>query len=75
MERLNENVLEFLGPDGVHLSWQRPAKAPTVADFLKSGYLLRCYATVRKGMEVKERVLYEAAVCTSALPRHANTSR
>jgi lysophospholipase L1-like esterase len=47
----------YLSSDGVHLSFQ-PANGPASEENLKkSGYLLRCYLAVHKGMEVKERVL------------------
>jgi hypothetical protein len=55
MENRNKDIFEFLAEDGVHLTWT-PSKAhPTEEHFLKSGYSLRCYLTVRKGMEVKEK--------------------
>jgi hypothetical protein len=57
MAHLNEQVLEFLDEDGVHLTWEHPTRAPTVADFRRSGYLLRCYLIIRKAMEVKAKVL------------------
>jgi lysophospholipase L1-like esterase len=56
MENRNKDIFEFLAEDGVHLTWTRPKGRPTEANFLKSGYSLRCYLTVRKGMEVKEKV-------------------
>jgi lysophospholipase L1-like esterase len=47
----------YLSSDGVHLTFQ-PAAGPASADNLqKSGYLLRCYLAVHKGIEVKSRVL------------------
>ena len=47
----------FLGPDGVHLSFPN-AGGPATDDNLKqSGYLLRCYMAVYKGMEVKAKVI------------------
>lgn len=46
----------YLSNDGVHLSFQ-PANGPATEENLKkSGYLLRCYLAVHKGMEVKSRV-------------------
>lgn len=46
----------YLSNDGVHLSFQ-PANGPATEENLKkSGYMLRCYLAVHKGMEVKERV-------------------
>jgi lysophospholipase L1-like esterase len=46
----------YLSNDGVHLSAQ-PANGPANEENLKkSGYLLRCYLAVHKGMEVKARV-------------------
>ena len=47
----------YLGNDGVHLSFQ-PANGPATDENLKkSGYMLRCYLAVHKGMEVKAKVL------------------
>lgn len=47
----------FLGGDGVHLSFPN-AGGPATDDNLKqSGYLLRCYMAVYKGMEVKTKVI------------------
>jgi len=47
----------YLSGDGVHLTFQ-PANGPATEENLKkSGYLLRCYLAVHKGMEVKARVL------------------
>ena len=56
MERRNKNIFDFLAEDGVHLTWSPPEGAPTKENLLKSGYFLRCYLTVRKGIEVKEKV-------------------
>jgi len=56
MKNRNKDVFEFLADDGVHLTWTPPKGRPTEEHFLKSGYSLRCYLTVRKGMEVKEKV-------------------
>ena len=61
MAHLNEHVLAFLEEDGVHLTWEHPTEAPTVADFRRSGYLLRCFLIIRKGMEVKAKVLEPTA--------------
>jgi lysophospholipase L1-like esterase len=57
MEKRNKNVFEFLDPDGIHLTCCPLEGPPTEENFLTSGYLLRCYLTVRKGMEVKQHVL------------------
>ncbi len=47
----------YLSKDGVHLSFPF-ASGPTTEDNLRqSGYLLRCYLAVHKGMEVKAKVL------------------
>jgi lysophospholipase L1-like esterase len=47
----------YLSNDGVHLTFQ-PANGPATEENLKkSGYLLRCYLAVHKGMDVKARVL------------------
>lgn len=56
MENRNKNIFEFLDADGVHLTWKPPKGRPTKRSFLRSGYLLRGYLTVRKGMEVKKKV-------------------
>ena len=50
------DVFDFLADDGFHLTAARPEGPPTEVNFLASGYLLRCFLTVRKGMEVKEAV-------------------
>ena len=55
-ENRNKDIFEFLAEDGVHLTWKLPKGRPTEANFLKSGYSLKCYLTVRKGMEVKKQV-------------------
>ena len=54
----------YLADDGIHLSAQPASEddpaAPGPVDeenLAKYGYLLRCYLAVRKGMEVKDRVL------------------
>jgi lysophospholipase L1-like esterase len=50
----------YLGRDGFHLS-TRYAFGPASEERLRTcGYLLRCYLAVRKGMEVKARVLSSA---------------
>lgn len=47
----------YLSNDGVHLTFQ-PANGPATEENLKkSGYLLRCYLAVHKGMEVKDKAL------------------
>ena len=46
----------YLSNDGVHLTFQ-PANGPASDDNLKkSGYLLRCYLAVHKGMAVKSKL-------------------
>jgi len=57
MQQRSPDVLSYLDDDGVHLTWDPPIGPPTPENLLKSGYLLRCCLTVRKGMEVCERVL------------------
>jgi hypothetical protein len=57
MSALCADVSVFLGEDGVHLTWREPKGGPGAADFLRSGYLLRGYVIVRKGMEVWDKVL------------------
>jgi hypothetical protein len=46
-----------LSEDGVHLSHEPPNGPATEENLKKSGYLLRCYLAVHKGMEVKAKVL------------------
>jgi lysophospholipase L1-like esterase len=47
----------YLSGDGVHLSHEPPQGPATEENLKKSGYLLRCYLAVHKGMEVKAKVL------------------
>jgi lysophospholipase L1-like esterase len=47
----------YLSEDGVHLSHEPPNGPATEENLKKSGYLLRCYLAVHKGMEVKAKVL------------------
>jgi lysophospholipase L1-like esterase len=47
----------YLNLDGVHLSHEPPNGPATAENLKKSGYLLRCYLAVHKGMEVKAKVL------------------
>lgn len=56
MKARNPKLEEWLS-DGVHLSHNDPAAAPTAENFKKCGYLLRCWANVNKAMEVKQRVI------------------
>ncbi len=46
----------YLSPDGIHLSYMPPNGPATEENLKKSGYLLRCYLAVYKGMEVKSKV-------------------
>jgi len=46
----------YLSADGVHLSHEPPGGPATEENLKKSGYLLRCYLAVHKGMEVKAKV-------------------
>jgi hypothetical protein len=57
LERRSANIFDFLEEDGVHLTANVPEGPATEENFLKCGYLLRCYLIVRKGLEVKEKVL------------------
>ena len=57
MASRNENVLEFLDRDGIHLTWDPARLEPTEANFSVSGYLLRCWLILRKGIEVKRRAI------------------
>jgi hypothetical protein len=74
MEKRNKNIFEFLEGDGLHLTWNPPKGPPTKQNFLKSGYLLRCYLTVRKGMEVKEKVFDVLSMPTMAVMRKMERS-
>jgi lysophospholipase L1-like esterase len=56
MKVRNPRLEEWLS-DGVHLTYDGPANAPTAENFRKCGYLLRCYVNVLKAMEVKARVI------------------
>jgi lysophospholipase L1-like esterase len=56
LKKRKKNIFEYLQEDGIHLTWNPPRGPATEKNFLKSGYLLRCYLTVRKAMEVKEKV-------------------
>ena len=47
----------YLSADGVHLSHEPPNGPATEENLKQSGYLLRCYLAVHKGMEVKMKVL------------------
>jgi lysophospholipase L1-like esterase len=47
----------YLGGDGVHLSFPAANGPASDENLKKSGYLLRCYLAVHKGMEVKAKVL------------------
>lgn len=47
----------YLQGDGVHLSFPSAGGPATEENLKKSGYLLRCYMAVYKGMEVKERAI------------------
>lgn len=57
MARRNANVLEYLAEDGYHLTADFPRGPATAAHLKTCGYLLRCYLTVHKGIQVKARVL------------------
>ncbi len=56
MKKRKKNIFGYLQEDGIHLTWNPPEGPATEKNFLKSGYLLRCYLTVRKAMEIKEKV-------------------
>lgn len=47
----------YLGGDGVHLSFPNAGGPASDENLQKSGYLLRCYMAVYKGMEVKAKVI------------------
>ena len=57
MKALDADMMCFLTGDGVHLSFDNAAGAPTVENFKKAGYLCRCYFNVQKLMEVKGKVI------------------
>jgi lysophospholipase L1-like esterase len=57
MARRQTDPLDYLDADGIHLTAE-PSRGPaTPENLVQSGYLLRCYLTVHKAMEVRERVL------------------
>ncbi len=56
MKARRDDIDSYLS-DGVHLSFQTPTGPPTEENLKASGYLLRCYLAVYKGMEVKAKVL------------------
>ena len=45
----------YLGGDGVHLSFPHASGPATDENLKQSGYLLRCYMAVYKGIEVKAK--------------------
>lgn len=47
----------YLGGDGVHLSFPNASGPASDENLKQSGYLLRCYMAVYKGMEVKAKVI------------------
>ncbi len=47
----------LVGPDGVHLTHEQAAGPPSEENLKNCGYLLRCYLTVQKLKEVKEKVI------------------
>ena len=61
MSRRTRDVTEYLQEDGIHLTWDPPVGPATQENLRRSGYLLRCWLTVRKGMEVRKRVLAPVA--------------
>jgi hypothetical protein len=50
----------LVGPDGVHLTHKLAGGPPTEENLKNCGYLLRCYVTVQKLKEVKEKVIDKA---------------
>ncbi len=50
----------YLGGDGVHLSFPNAGGPASDENLKHSGYLLRCYMAVYKGMEVKAKVIDSA---------------
>jgi hypothetical protein len=61
IERLGVDVFSLLAEDGVHLTWEDRPVRPRRAAFIRSGYLLRSWAIVRKAMDVKEKVVDAAS--------------
>jgi lysophospholipase L1-like esterase len=57
MKAIDAGLMTFLSDDGVHLSYNGAAEAPTPENFKKAGYLCRCYFNIMKAMEVKSKVL------------------
>jgi lysophospholipase L1-like esterase len=57
MKAIDADMMTFLTDDGVHLSYDGAANAPTPENFKKAGYLCRCYFNVMKAMEVKAKVI------------------
>ena len=51
----------LVGGDGVHLTHQLASGPPTEENLKSCGYLLRCWTTVQKLKQVKEKVLDKAA--------------
>jgi len=54
--RAGENLDVYLQKDGVHLSFEAAGGPATEENLKKSGYLLRCYLALHKGMEVRAKV-------------------
>jgi len=50
----------LVGPDGVHLTHKLADGPPTKDNLANCGYLLRCWLTVQKLKEVKEKVIDKA---------------
>jgi lysophospholipase L1-like esterase len=55
--RAGNDLNGYLQGDGVHLSFESAGGPANEANLKKSGYLLRCYLAIQKGMEVKAKVL------------------
>jgi lysophospholipase L1-like esterase len=51
----------IVGRDGVHLTHKLADGPPTESNLANCGYLLRCYLTVQKLKQVKEKVIDKAA--------------
>ena len=50
----------LVGPDGVHLTYELASGPPTEENLKNCGYLLRCYVTVQKLKQIKEKVVDKA---------------
>jgi len=54
--RAGDNLDGYVQGDGIHLSFATAGGPATEDNLKKDGYLLRCYTTLYKGLEVKTKV-------------------